>query len=64
MIYLQRLNHSYEEPRAKALQAAIVLRDCSLRTETSVTLRRASRTLMRAQAIAWRRAPVTEGASV
>jgi hypothetical protein len=56
MIFRQRLNHAFEEPRNKALQSAIIMRDCSLRVETSVPTRRAYRTLMREQATAWRRA--------
>jgi len=55
MIVRQRLNHSFEEPREKALQSAIILRDCSLRMETSFSVRRTYRTLMRGQAITWRR---------
>lgn len=57
MIFRQRQNQSFEEPRGKALQSAIVLRDCSLRRDTSAPTRRACRTLMREQAITWRRTP-------
>lgn len=63
MIFRQRLNHSFEEPREKALQSAIVLRDCSLRMETWVPARRAYRTLMREQAIAWRHALLAQTAT-
>jgi hypothetical protein len=55
MIFRQRLNHTFEDPRGKALQSAIVLRDCSLLMQTSFPPRRACRTLMREQSIIWRR---------
>jgi hypothetical protein len=60
MIFRQHLNSSPEEPRDRALQSAIVLRDCSLRVETSFATRRACRRLMREQAIVWRRCPPVE----
>jgi hypothetical protein len=46
-----------DDPRKKALSSAVVLRDCSLRPETSFSTRRACRTLMREQAIKWRTPP-------
>lgn len=46
---------SAEQIRAHALASAISLRDCSLRAEISWATRRACRSLMRAQANAWRR---------
>jgi hypothetical protein len=58
MIFRQRLNQAFEEPRNKALQSAIVMRDCSLRLETSPPTRQACRTLMREQALVWRRTPL------
>jgi hypothetical protein len=45
---------SSEELRATALQSAILLRDCSFRTQSSEPERRACRTLMRGQALKWR----------
>lgn len=43
--------------QTKALASAILLRNCSLRGDASVPVRRAYRTQMRTQAIKWRRAP-------
>jgi DNA-binding ferritin-like protein len=48
--------------RGQALASAIVLRDCSLRAEMSHPTRRACRTLMRTQAINWRRPAGRTGA--
>jgi hypothetical protein len=50
-------NSSPEKIRAHALASAVVLRDCSLRATVSSPTRRACRTMMRAQAIKWRRSP-------
>ena len=44
-----------ESVRAEALAAAIVLRNCALSSQTSPAGRRACRTLMRDQALQWRR---------
>lgn len=55
MKYCDPDDSSPDEVRANALGSAIVLRDCSLRREMSFPTRRACRTLMRAQAIKWRR---------
>jgi len=41
--------------RASALRSAIVLRDCSFRARSGVEERRACRTLMREEAVNWRR---------
>lgn len=43
-----------DEMRDGALRSAIVLRDCSLRLQSSEEERRACRTLMRGQAQQWR----------
>jgi len=40
--------------RAIALSAAVVLRDCSFRAQSTAGERRACRTLMREAAITWR----------
>jgi hypothetical protein len=40
--------------RQNALRSAMVLRDCSFRTEASTPERRACRALMRRQAAQWR----------
>jgi hypothetical protein len=57
MIFRRRNDDSPAEARNKALDSAIVLRDCSLRPQTSHATRRACRTVMREQAITWRRTP-------
>jgi hypothetical protein len=49
-----RLDADARTLRTMALRSAIVLRDCSFRTQSSATERRACRTLMRGQALAWR----------
>ena len=55
MKYRYAYDGSPEELRGNALASAVALRDCSLRTETSLAMRRACRTVMREQAIKWRR---------
>lgn len=45
---------SSEDLRATALQSAILLRDCSFRSQSSEAERRACRTVMRGQALKWR----------
>ena len=42
------------EIRQVALNAAITLRDCSVRQQSTIEERRACRTLMRGQALRWR----------
>ena len=42
------------DQRGKALQSAIVFRNCSLKPHTSGPTRRVCRTLMREQAFQWR----------
>lgn len=56
MKYRHTQDGSPEDLRGNALASAVVLRDCSLRTETSTAVRRACRTVMREQAVKWRRA--------
>lgn len=52
---------SPEEIRGNALASAIMLRDCSLRAQTTNPTRRICRTMMRAQAIKWRQPPAENG---
>ena len=54
------INRHYAEDnlRDRVLWSAVVLRDCSLRAQTSPATRRACRTVMREQAIKWRRTKV------
>jgi hypothetical protein len=44
-----------EKQRTTALRSAIVFRDCSFRKRSTDAERRACRTLMRDQAVKWRR---------
>ncbi len=57
MIFRRRIGYLPHEPRNKALESAIVLRDCSLRPPTASATRRACRTLMREHAMTWRGFP-------
>lgn len=54
-------NPAEGDKRENTLRSAIALRDYSFRVDVSVPERRNCRTLMRAQAIRWRRAGVTGG---
>jgi hypothetical protein len=60
MRYRHPSDFSPDEVRSNALASAIVLRDCSLRVQTSNPTRRACRVLMREQAIKWRLPPASE----
>jgi hypothetical protein len=61
MTFSRAVPCSSDDPRNKALSSAMVLRDCSLRPQTSHATRRACRTLMREQAIKWRQPPALRG---
>lgn len=47
------------ELSASALRSAIILRDCSFRSQSTCEERRACRTLMRGQAAKWRHPTVS-----
>lgn len=58
MIFLPLYEHApgptETQLRHRALQSAIILRDCSFRTQSTAPERRACRALMRLQAAQWR----------
>jgi hypothetical protein len=54
---IARSLHPDPDERCRALEAAILFRDCAQRLRASVPTRAACRRLMRERALVWRRLP-------